>query len=145
MNGKQVFGYFLAFFGLIIAVNAVMITYAIRTHSGTVSKHPYEEGLAYNKVIEAEETQEALGWSSTITYSNGMLYFDMFDANHVPIIPDKAIAHMTRPIQYGMDFTAELQGRETSIHFPINGLWEVRIDATYQNMHYQKSKRIIIP
>ena len=57
MTARHVWWYFVAFFGFIAAVNAAMVTIAIRTHSGVVSEHPYEEGLAYNAVVHAEKMQ----------------------------------------------------------------------------------------
>jgi nitrogen fixation protein FixH len=144
MTGKRVWWYFVAFFGFIAAVNAVMVTIALRTHSGVVTDHPYEKGLAYNQVVEAQEKQEALGWKSDIHYANGRLHFTLQDKENKVIHPDKATATITRPTQQGMDFKVTLQGRETAIDFPAKGLWEVRIDAAYQDVQYQHTKRIVI-
>ncbi|MEQ1705902.1 MAG: FixH family protein, partial [Rickettsiales bacterium] len=77
MTGKRVWWYFVAFFGFIAAVNAVMVTLAIRTHSGVVTEHPYEKGLAYNQVVEAEKNQQKLGWNGDVKYENGNLYFSL--------------------------------------------------------------------
>ena len=144
MTGRRVAIYFVAFFGFIIAVNAVMMTLAIRTHSGTVTDHPYEKGLAYNQVVEAQQNQEALGWKGSINYRNGALSFDLHDKNNLPIAPEKTTAIITRPTQQGMDFTVELKGAETPVSFPENGLWEVRVDAEHEGVHYQQSKRIVV-
>ena len=92
MTGRAVWWYFVAFFGVVAAVNAVMATLAIRTHSGVVTEHPYEKGLAYNQVVAAEAQQEALGWKGTINYKNGVLNFILHDKNNMIIVPDKIIA-----------------------------------------------------
>lgn len=144
MTGKRVWWYFVAFFGFIAAVNAVMVTLAIRTHSGVVTEHPYEKGLAYNQVVEAEKEQEALGWKGSINYKNGALSFDLHDQNNLPVAPEKTTATITRPTQQGMDFTVDLKGAETPVLFPANGLWEVRVDAMHEGVHYQQSKRIVV-
>jgi nitrogen fixation protein FixH len=145
MSGRQVFWYFLVFFCFIAAVNAIMVTYALHTHSGVVTEHTYEKGLAYNKVIEAEEEQEALGWKGTISYKDGLLQFTLVDADGAPIRPKKITATITRPIQIGMDFVLDIDGEETPIDFPANGLWEIRIDVIHEGLHYQQSRRIIVP
>lgn len=62
--------YFVLFFVVIGAVNAVMVTLAVRTHTGTVTDHPYEKGLAYNKVVDAANAQEKLGWKSDIRFEH---------------------------------------------------------------------------
>lgn len=144
MTGKRVWWYFVAFFGFIAAVNAVMVTLALRTHSGTVTDHAYEKGLAYNRVIEANEKQETLGWEGKIDYRDGMLHFALSDKEGHALPPEKATATLTRPTQQGMDFSVELTGSQTPVSFPANGLWEVRIDATYQGVHYQRIKRIVV-
>ena len=145
MTGRRVWWYFAAFFGFIAAVNAVMVTLAIRTHSGIVTEHPYEKGLAYNAVVAAEEKQEALGWKGRIDYQRGALQFTLRDRHNQPLTIEKATATITRPTQPGIDFTVELTGEATPITFPTNGLWEVRVDAAHAGVHYQQSKRIVLP
>jgi nitrogen fixation protein FixH len=144
MTGKRVWWYFVAFFGFVAAVNAVMVTLAIRTHSGVVTEHPYEKGLAYNQVVEAEKKQEALGWKGTIDYKNGVLNFELHNQKNQPLAWEKATATITRPTQQGMDSTVELKGMKTPIEFPAKGLWEVRVDAMHGGVHYQQSKRIVV-
>jgi len=144
MSGKRVWWYFFSFFVLIIAVDTTMMTLALRTHSGPVTDHPYEKGLAYNRVVEAEQKQEELGWKSSIEYKNDALVFALYDKDKHPLTPDKAVASFIRPTRPGMDFTAELKEGRAPISIPAKGLWEVRVDATYQGVHYQQSKRIII-
>lgn len=145
MSGRRVWWYFVAFFGVIAAVNATMVTIAIRTHSGVVTEHPYEKGLAYNAVVDAEKKQEALGWKSRITYENAALHFTVWDKNNQPLTPDSAKATITRPTQQGMDFKSDLTGESTPITFPAPGLWEVRVDAVHAGAHYQQSQRIVVP
>jgi hypothetical protein len=38
-----------------------------------------------------------------------------------------------------------LTAEKTPITFPTNGLWEVRVDASHAGVHYQQSKRIVVP
>lgn len=144
MTGRRVWWYFLAFFGFIAAVNAVMVTLAISTHSGIVTEHPYEKGLDYNQVVEAEQQQEALGWKGIINYKNGMLNFTLRDKKNHIITPERATATITRPTQQGMDFTVELNGTATAVRLPVNGLWKVQVDAMHEGVHYQQSKRIVM-
>ncbi len=144
MSGKRVWWYFVAFFGFIAAVNAVMVTLALKTHSGMVTDHPYEKGLSYNKVIEAQEEQEKLGWNSTISYQNGMLSFNLLDKNNQPLAWEKATAIITRPTKTGLDFTVELKDKKTPINFPEKGLWEIRIETIADNKNYQQTMRVVV-
>lgn len=145
MTGKRVFWYFTAFFGFIAAVNAIMMTLAIRTHSGVVTDHAYEKGLAYNRVVEAKKKQEQLGWKGSVSYANGSLSFTLQDKDHSPIISEKAIATITRPTEQGMDFTLELDSAQTEVNFPAKGVWDVRVNAMVGDKTFQQTKRIIAP
>jgi nitrogen fixation protein FixH len=54
---------FAAAFAVVIAVNAALAAFAVRSAPGTVSAHPYEDGLGYNGVLALAEAQDRLGWS----------------------------------------------------------------------------------
>jgi nitrogen fixation protein FixH len=144
MTGTRVWWYFVAFFGFIVAVNALMATLAIRTHSGVVTDHAYEKGLAYNRVVEAETKQEALGWQGTIDYQNGALRFTLRDRDQNMLTPDHITASFTRPTQSGLDFNVALKGAETPVVFPARGVWDVRINAQAGDENYQQTKRIVV-
>ena len=62
LTGMHVLAMLVAFFGIVAAVNVVMIRFALKTHSGEVTAHPYEKGLAYNAAIREAREQEARGW-----------------------------------------------------------------------------------
>lgn len=136
--------YFVLFFIVIALVDGAMVTLAIRTHTGVVTDHPYEKGLAYNEVVEAAEKQQALGWKGEIGYSGGALHFALRRGDGHPIAWENATATITRPAREGMDFSMELKGAATPVSFPAKGLWEVRVDAVHEGVHYQQSKRIVV-
>jgi nitrogen fixation protein FixH len=62
LTGRKVALFFVLFFGLVAAVNAVMIRAAVSTFSGEDSKSPYEEGLAFNREISAAGEQNDRHW-----------------------------------------------------------------------------------
>ncbi len=62
LTGLHVLLMLVAFFGIVASVNVVMIRFALKTHSGEVTAHPYEKGLAYNAAIREAREQEARGW-----------------------------------------------------------------------------------
>lgn len=135
--------YFVLFFLVIFIVDGAMVTVAIKTHTGTITEHPYEKGLAYNTVVDAENKQEELGWNGVISYHDKQISFVLRDKSGQEIKPDKATVALTRPTQAGMDFSVELKNSTANIDFPIKGLWEVRIYATKGKQHYQQAKRIV--
>jgi nitrogen fixation protein FixH len=66
VQGWHVLGVFLAFFGIVFAVNGALIYKAISTHTGLVANEPYRKGLAYNERIGADERQARLNWTETL-------------------------------------------------------------------------------
>ena len=61
----------LAFFGLIAAMNAVLIRLAISTFGGVETENAYQAGLNFSRDIAAAETQNALQWQVKATVSTG--------------------------------------------------------------------------
>ncbi len=51
---------------IVIAVNGVLVYFALGTWSGLVVARPYERGVQYNRVLETAMYQEALGWKFDI-------------------------------------------------------------------------------
>lgn len=66
ITGKHVLLAMVAFFGIIIAVNIVMMRLALSTHSGIVAQDTYRKGVKYNDEIAASEKQQELGWKDDI-------------------------------------------------------------------------------
>lgn len=135
--------YFVLFFVIVATVNAIMVTFALTTTTGTITDHPYEKGIAYNRIVEAEQKQEKLGWKAQIELKGTTLQVVLKDAKGLLLKPEKLVAHFTRPTQDGMDFDVPLTNGQAQVHFPIPGNWEVRVFAVVGKDTYQQSKRII--
>jgi nitrogen fixation protein FixH len=151
LTGRKVLFFLVVFFVVVAIVNGIMIRLALDTDTGVVSKHPYEEGLAYNKVVEAVNAQEKLGWKVTLqdvpsaTPLTQEVEISVQDATGKAIIPDTITANLTRPTREGEDFSVTLAATgKTSIHFPEQGVWDMRIFIIHQKNHYQLSKRLVI-
>ncbi len=63
VRGVHVLWMLLGFFAMIIAVNAVFITMAVRSHPGEQVKNSYVLGLEYNRELGRHDAQRALGWT----------------------------------------------------------------------------------
>ena len=62
LTGRAVLIWLLSFFGVVIAVNALMAKLAIDTMPGTQVDSSYQEGNQYNAEIAAARSQEARHW-----------------------------------------------------------------------------------
>ena len=99
---------FVAFFVVIAMVDAVFVTFAIKTRPGTVTEQAYEKGLAYNATLDAAEKQKALGWTDVTTYEDGILSFTLKDKDGKPLSGAEVTAKITRPVAEGYDSTVKL-------------------------------------
>lgn len=66
LTGRFVLWCLIAFFGTIAAVNALMMTLAIRTFPGIDARNGYDVSQAYNKEIATARQQAERGWVSDI-------------------------------------------------------------------------------
>ena len=86
LKGAHVLAALLAFFGIVFAVNGVLVFEALKTHSGVVAQEPYRKGLAYNDRIAADGLQSALGWKADVGFgSAGQVALTMLDRDDKPL------------------------------------------------------------
>ena len=62
LTGRMVLAMLIAFFGVVIAVNVVMVRLASSTFSGLGDKNAYVAGLSHNRTLAAAREQDRLGW-----------------------------------------------------------------------------------
>ncbi len=144
-KGTWVLVIFVAFFGLIVAVNSVFIYNALSTHSGVITEDPYRKGLAYNDVLSAAKSQPKL--TETIAYEKGVLRWTALDQNGQSL--DATVtAKLVRDVKDGHDFDVELNKvnsgtYEAALDLPLKGRWSVQIKAVWDKNQYQTRHTII--
>src|SRR5919112_4365272 len=63
LTGRMVLFYFIAFFGVIFAMNFYMVRVAISSFSGVETESAYKAGLSFKNDIAAAHAQDARHWS----------------------------------------------------------------------------------
>ncbi|MFC7332144.1 FixH family protein [Rhodocista pekingensis] len=53
---------------IVVVVNTILIVVALKSWTGLVVPKPYERGIHYNDVLEAQSRQDALGWTVKATF-----------------------------------------------------------------------------
>jgi nitrogen fixation protein FixH len=71
IRGWHVMTALLAFFGVVIAVNAAFIVFAVRTFPGEDVRRSYLQGLRFNDTLEERRTQSELGWQAGAVLEEG--------------------------------------------------------------------------
>ncbi|MFO1073614.1 MAG: FixH family protein [Geminicoccaceae bacterium] len=145
---------FVAFFAVVIAVNATMVWYALESWTGIATNDPYDQGLTYNRNLAAAEAQAALGWQSRLAarLTKGQAAearFVLTDAQGGPIEGADVEASFERPTSEGVDFRLTLAPRDdgsygASFALPVSGLWRVHITARRQGDLYVHDERVML-
>lgn len=137
------------FFLVFMAVDAVMVTLAVRTQTGVVTEQAYEKGLAYNRALEAAAEQADWGGTGIITLDGKKLSFELRDRDGQAITDADVTATLRRPVQSGYDVTYPMiNGNNniftTDVKFPLPGEWDIKVSAKWQNRHYQMQDTFIV-
>jgi nitrogen fixation protein FixH len=150
---------FIAAFIGIIAVNATMVTFAVRTFSGVETPKHYVAGLAYNQTLDAARAQAALGWQISVKVEPAAadgdereiaLSIKTADATGAGIDGAQVRAVITRPTRSGIDrdlvlSSVDAQTYRARVMLPQPGIWDVRVVVDRGTEHWQGVQRVSVP
>jgi nitrogen fixation protein FixH len=133
ISGRHVLLAVIAFFGVIIAVNAYFLVAAYRTFPGQVSETPYEDGVGFNRTVAQRRAQAELGWSATATTTAQGVEVDLRDRAGQPLQGLKVEGVLRRPAtqagQISLKFTEASAGRYVAKAGPGSGAWDLHFVA----------------
>ena len=123
----------LGFFGVIIAVNVTMATFAIRSWTGLVVDNSYVASQEFEEKRLAHEAQRAAGWEAVLTYRPGAARLVIVDGARRPIDLGDATILLNRPVgghdDQALEFKRMADGAyEAAVQLPA-GLWEATVTA----------------
>lgn len=67
LTGGMVAAMLVLFFGVVVSVNATIMTVALRTMPGVETRSAYEDSQRFNEEIARQHERDARGWSATTT------------------------------------------------------------------------------
>ena len=127
-TGRKMLFIMIAFFGVIISVNMVLMFSAISTFPGLEVKNSYVASQSFDRRANA---QNALGWAPSVAYADGVLILTI-ETENGPAIPVSIVAKIGRPTFSGEDqdviFVLGAQEHRADITL-TPGPWRVFIDA----------------
>lgn len=133
-TGRHMLYIMIGFFGVIIAVNLVMLTVATRSWTGLVVENSYVASQKFNDVLAAAEAQEKLGWTSSVTVTARDATVRITGAESAPVTGLAVRLALARPVHEAEDTTLELLERspgEYSAEANIaTGAWDAELTAT---------------
>lgn len=139
LTGRQVLAAMVAFFLVVVAVNGVMITLALRSSPGLVSATPYRDGLEWNRRLEDAARQAELGWAAGLDLVSGRrLVARIDDGRGLPLAGLAVTIRLKRPSDARLDrdlaVTADRPGRYVAALGGVApGRWDAELEATAPN------------
>ncbi len=141
ITGYHVLTGMVLFFAIIIAVNMVFISYAVKTFPGEQEKKSYLQGLNYNDRLKSRELQAAKGWVVNIEKAgrigpgtHAIVELSFKDKSQNPINGLEIIAELSRPVDndddQALNFAALGNGHyQANIENAAAGVWLLRAHA----------------
>jgi len=133
---------------LVVAVNLVLVWFALSTFTGVTVGHAYDRGRTYNHVIEEAARQEALGWQAVMSLDAGRLTLRVTDRSGNPV--DGAVAgRLERPLDGSglpMQFIAIGRGHfAASAEAAAPGQWDSRLQfVSDAGDRFEIRKRMVV-
>ncbi len=150
ITGRMVLIGFILFFGTIIAVNGVLMYFALNTWPGLVTEDAYIKGINYNDTIAASESQRLLAWEVGVALdSDKKLRISIIDNNTAPVLGLKIEAALTRPLGDHKIVILTMHENQSGVYegeftAPIPGRWKVDIKAISSTGSVFKSRQEIL-
>lgn len=143
---------FVAFFGVVFLANGIMIALAFWSWTGLEVDSAYRHGLEYNRVLEAERAQAALGWEvdldvAQIAGRRARLELDLANG-HGSFITGAAVrAAFVRPTHDGHDVSVVVPRHaggtyRTEVELPLAGQWDLRVRIDAGGKTYRLKERV---
>lgn len=135
LTGRMVLAMLLAFFGVIFAVNFVMLSLASSTFSGVGDRNAYVAGLSHNRKLAAAREQEKRGWKVDVSLrraAQGRSVVSVTRADTGAAMNLEVIARFVHPASSRQDRAATLtqSGPNTwsaALDLPA-GAWDIAIE-----------------
>jgi nitrogen fixation protein FixH len=150
IKGWHVFAGVFAFFAVIIAVDGVFLTLALRTFPGQVSVTPYEDGLLYNRHIAQMEAQDRLGWQAAAQAQPRAVVVTIRDRAGAPLPGLRITGRLERPAteagRLDLQFHEQAPGRYAASPGGLLGTWDLTLEARGEaGAVFQAERRLTWP
>ncbi len=154
LTGRRVLAMLVAFFGLVILVNVVMVKAAISTFGGVDTKSSYEAGRMFEGEVAKAAAQSARDWQVDEHLSPSgdqqVLTVALHDAKGAPVVGVDVAAKLAHPVDERNDVTIALNeidaGTFRGQAVVAAGVWEIELMVTRGDEQLFRSKnRVIVP
>jgi nitrogen fixation protein FixH len=153
LTGRMVLVCLVAFFGVIGAVNAVMVRAAVSTFGGVETESSYQAGFRFTREIADARSQDALGWRvdaklSPLADGTRRLQVDARDAAGLPLRGLVATARLVHPADERADHVVALQearpGEFGGTADAAAGQWDLLLELARDGKQVFRSKNRVV-
>lgn len=150
LTGRHVLAMFIAFFGLIFAVNFYMAWLANKSWTGLLPGNGYEASIKFNAEAAKVRAMLAKGWRTKLTHDrSGRIVIELTDAKGRPVTGLKVTGVIGRPVQNRDDRKLVFTERKIGLYeatTPLKvGVWH--LDAWFrrgEELQWRLSERFVI-
>ena len=145
---------FVGLFGVVVAVNGIMIWLALGTFPGLVTERPYDRGLAYNRNLEAAAAQAGLGWEARLAArlagpTMALVELTLRDRDGRPLDGAEVRAQLRRPVGTGSDLDLVLAPTGPGTYraattLPRPGAWDVHVVVERGQALFVVDERVVL-
>jgi nitrogen fixation protein FixH len=131
LTGRKVAAIFVAFFGVVMAVNFTMARFASSTFGGVVVENSYVASQNFNTWLEAARQQDALGWTARLARLPDDRIALRLDGTQSKELAVSAVARhpLGRAPDQALQLVRASDGTFVSSAPLVQGRWLVRIEA----------------
>lgn len=133
IKGWHVLIGFMAFFGIVIAVDISFAVAAYKTFSGEAIHDPYEAGILYNNTLAQRRREAQLGWKATIEEEPGVVMVQVADRSGKAIEGLTVTGLLVRPAtvqgQRPLRFAPDGKGGYRADTSTLDGAWDLHVIA----------------
>lgn len=153
LTGRMVLACLVGFFAIVMAVNAVMMTAAVKTFAGLAADDPYLAGLAFEQEIAAARAQQALHWQvqgRIVRTEDGQARLEISarDPNGSPISGLTAAATLVHPTDRSLDrdltMTEMAPGQFRGESMSDPGQWDLVIELARDGEREFRSRNRVV-
>ena len=152
LTGRMVFGLLVAFFAVIIGVNAFMAREALSTFGGVETDSAYHAGQMFEREVAEAKAQDAQHWQveAKVTPAAGGTILDIVvrDASGAPLTGLAATALFARPTDRRLDRSMIVSETAPGLfHGSVEiaaGQWDLVIELRRQGERVFRSKNRIV-
>ena len=150
VRGRHVLMAVAGFFALVIGLDSLFVVWAVGSFPGEISERPYEDGLAFNRTLEARRAQAALGWTAKVVQGArpGEISVRFADAAGAPLKELRVKAAFARPATQAGARSTTLRMQEAGTYAGgptlAPGAWDLTLTAVDERGRGFEARRRLV-